>query len=169
MPRPRRLLIRSLAAAVALAAVGCSEDTASTPEAADQPAATPLAVAAARAQAASEAAEAASATAKRDKKPAAKTEAPKVAYQPPFPDRIDLFSPPKHVSHTPRASSERSADSVVLMGFANLDGPRVLLAIDGTVKPLADGEESSGVKVISIAPPQAVLQRGRSRWTASIQ
>lgn len=56
-----------------------------------------------------------------------------------------------------------------MLGFAKLDQPRVVLAIDDVVTPLAGGEESSGVKVISIAPPRAVLQRGRSRWTATIE
>ncbi len=90
-------------------------------------------------------------------------------YDPPFPQRLDLFAPPKQGARQSRQTTDNTADSVVLMGFANLDKPRALLAINGVVKPLSDGEEALGVQVISITPPRAVLQRGRSRWTASIE
>ena len=65
-------------------------------------------------------------------------------------------------------ADDEQSESVVLMGFANVDTPRVVLAIDGVVTPLANGDEAEGVRVISISPPTAVLQRGRSRWTASL-
>ena len=55
------------------------------------------------------------------------------------------------------------------MGFADLDEPRAVLTINGEVKALRSGEEALGVQVISIEPPRAVLQRGRSRWTVSIE
>lgn len=93
----------------------------------------------------------------------------KVAYESPFPDRLNLFEPQKRSARAAKRSSGDVADSVVLMGFAKLDEPKVVLAIDGIVSPLADGQEFGGVTVISIAPPRAVLQRGRNRWTASIE
>lgn len=91
-------------------------------------------------------------------------------YAPPFADRIDLFTPPQ-VAAGVYASGERdeTGQSVVLLGFANLDQPKVVLQINGVITPLADGEEELGVRVISVAPPEAVLQRGRTRWTASIR
>lgn len=62
-----------------------------------------------------------------------------------------------------------SGESVVLKGFADVGEPKVVLAIDGVTTPLSTGDERYGVRVISISPPQAVLQRGRSRWTATLQ
>lgn len=89
---------------------------------------------------------------------------------PPFPERTNLFQPPRFARRiTQDDDDEGSADAVVLMGFADLGTPRVVLEIDGVVKPLAGGDEHGGVRVISIAPPRAVLQRGRTRWTASIE
>lgn len=91
------------------------------------------------------------------------------AWTAPFPDRNDLFEPPRYSGRTRNIDSDDSSDSVVLLGFADVGAPRVVLAIDGVVTPLAGGGEHAGVKVIAIAPPKAVLQRGRTRWTASIQ
>jgi len=54
-----------------------------------------------------------------------------------------------------------------LKGFVNVDEPRVVLSIDGVISPIPEGGEKYGVQVISIQPPKAVLQRGRSRWTAT--
>ena len=98
------------------------------------------------------------------------TKAPpkRVGYRPPFPDRQDLFSP-KQKKRVARRGDRESGEDVVLKGFANVDGQKVVLAIDGRITPLAAGAEVYGVKVISINPPEAVLQRGRSRWTATLQ
>ena len=162
-----RILLAAGVATATLLTSGCGEQ--SPPASVESPPPTPLAAAAARAQdlnAATESARVAEEKAPEQATAAVETE---VAYEPPFPNREDLFSPPKHMNNVARATGERSAESVVLMGFANLDRPRAVLAIDGIVTPLAHDEEANGVKVIAISPPEAVLQRGRSRWTASIQ
>ncbi|MGL4512031.1 MAG: hypothetical protein ACRCT8_03000 [Lacipirellulaceae bacterium] len=90
-------------------------------------------------------------------------------YTPPFPDRNELFAPPKQAPRAVRTAGNDSTDSVVLMGFANVDSLKVVLAIDGVVSPMSQGAELNGLRVISVEPPKAVLQRGRSRWTASIE
>lgn len=90
------------------------------------------------------------------------------AYRPPFPTRRDLFSPARRVTASTRGGRD-SGDSVVLKGFADVGGQKVVLDIDGVITPLAIGTERYGVEVISIKPPEVVLQRGRSRWTASLQ
>lgn len=64
---------------------------------------------------------------------------------------------------------DNTEELVELKGFVNVDGPRVVLSIDGVVAPLAEGGEKYGVQVISIHPPSVVLQRGRSRWTATLE
>ena len=89
-------------------------------------------------------------------------------YRAPFPNRQNLFSPVRRAPLAKRGDRE-TGSSVELMGFANVDGQKVLLAIDGIMTPLAAGTERYGVRVISIQPPEAVLQRGRNRWTASLQ
>lgn len=62
-----------------------------------------------------------------------------------------------------------SDGSVLLKGFAKIDGTHAVLSINGRVAPLAVGAERYGVRVISIDPPEVVLQRGRTRWTATLR
>ena len=90
-------------------------------------------------------------------------------YEPPFPGRTNLFNPPTNFSTRRKNDSQEESESVVLLGFADIDAPMALLEINGTVTQLGSGQEKFGVRVISIAPPTTVLQRGRTRWTASIE
>jgi hypothetical protein len=90
------------------------------------------------------------------------------AFTPPFPDRLELFEPPKRAQGNVRRDDEHG-ETVELKGFINVDQPRVILAIDGQISPFSEGSERYGVRVISIQPPSVVLQRGRSRWTATLE
>ena len=93
-----------------------------------------------------------------------------LAYQPPFPNRVNLFEPLRKKRTSTAQRSDTSGESVVLKGFGNVGQPMAILAIDGVIAPLSEGEERYGVEVISINQPKAVvLQRGRSRWTATLQ
>jgi hypothetical protein len=89
-------------------------------------------------------------------------------FKPPFPDRTELFEPPKRAQNLVRRDDEHG-QSVELKGFINVDKPRVVLSIDGVISPIPEGGEKYGVHVISIQPPKAVLQRGRNRWTATLE
>jgi hypothetical protein len=91
---------------------------------------------------------------------------PVAQFSPPFPER-DLFVPPKRAQGTVRRDDE--GETVELKGFVNVDQPKVVLAIDGVISPIAEGGEKYGVHVISIQPPSVVLQRGRNRWTATLE
>jgi hypothetical protein len=88
-------------------------------------------------------------------------------YTPPFPERVEFFEPPKRAQSTVR--QDEHGESVELQGFVNVDEPRVVLSIDGVVSPLPEGGEKYGVKVIAIQPPSVVLERGRSRWKATLE
>ncbi|MEX2317820.1 MAG: hypothetical protein WD669_11750 [Pirellulales bacterium] len=90
------------------------------------------------------------------------------AFTPPFPNRLDLFEPPKRAQGTVRRDEESGA-TVELKGFINVNGPRVLLSIDNVIAPIAEGEEKYGVKVLSIDAPSVVLQRGRNRLTLKLE
>jgi hypothetical protein len=89
-------------------------------------------------------------------------------FSPPFPERLELFEPPKRAQSAVR-QNDNDGETVELKGFVNVDTPRVVLSIDGVVAPIAEGGEKYGVQVISIQPPSVVLQRGRSRWTATLE
>jgi hypothetical protein len=115
---------------------------------------------------------AAPAEAKSAKAPTPVLENPKGAtvkiaeFNPPFPER-ELFEPPKGAQSAVRRDEEHG-QTVELKGFITVDEPKVVLSIDGTISPIPEGGEKYGVKVISIQPPKALLQRGRNRWTATL-
>ncbi len=88
-------------------------------------------------------------------------------YQPPFPDRVNLFVAPKRERNN-MLSNQDDGESVQLLGFVNVVGHRVVLSIDGVVFPVAEGDTEAGIEVISIQPPMVVLQRGRERWQAAL-
>jgi hypothetical protein len=88
-------------------------------------------------------------------------------FVPPFPAR-ELFEPPKRAQGTARRDDEHG-ETVELKGFVNVDEPKVVLSIDGVISPVPEGGEKYGVQVISIQPPSVVLQRGRNRWTATLE
>ena len=96
------------------------------------------------------------------------TSAKVVDFKPPFPERADLFETPKRAQSTVRRDDEHG-QSVELKGFVNVGEPSAVLSIDGVLSSVPEGSEKYGVQVISIQPPKAVLQRGRSRWTATLE
>jgi hypothetical protein len=102
--------------------------------------------------------------------PAVSTEgqSPAAAYQPPFPDRVDLFVPPKRQGNV-LVKDGGAEDSVELLGFIRVDRPQVVLSINGQVASIAEGATQFGIEVISIQQPKVVLQRGRQRWQASLE
>lgn len=91
------------------------------------------------------------------------------AYEPPFPDRVDLFVAPKRQGRGTSKSPGGFENAVELLGFVNVDEQRAVLSIDGFVAPLAVGSQEAGIEVISIQPPAVVLQRGRQRWQATLE
>jgi hypothetical protein len=98
----------------------------------------------------------------------AEAAAPQAVYQPPFPDRIELFVPPKRQGGMVLKEGG-SEEAVELLGFVKLDKPQVVLSINGQVTPMYEGGNQFGIEVISIQPPKVVLQRGRQRWQASLE
>jgi hypothetical protein len=88
-------------------------------------------------------------------------------YQAPFPDRVDLFVPPKRLGRA-RVEGE-TGDAVDLLGFVRLERQQAVLSINGQITQIAEGASQDGVEVISIQPPNVVLQRGRQRWQDSLE
>ncbi|MCG8450745.1 MAG: hypothetical protein MI725_14340 [Pirellulales bacterium] len=91
-----------------------------------------------------------------------------LAFEPPFPERVDLFQAPKRQGKG-LLRSEQSGTSIELLGFVNVDQQRVLLDVNGLVAPFAEGDKHFGIEVVSIQPPKVVLQRGRQRWQTALE
>lgn len=89
-------------------------------------------------------------------------------YAPPFPDRVDLFVPPKRQGGVVLKEGG-TEDAVELLGFIRLDKQQVVLSVNGQLTRIAEGDTQYGIEVISIQPPEVVLQRGRQRWQASLE
>jgi hypothetical protein len=89
-------------------------------------------------------------------------------FKAPFPERNDMFDPPKRDNSSIRRDDEHG-QSVELKGFINVGEPRVVLSIDGVITAIPEGGERYGVHVISIQPPNVMLQRGRNRWPATLE
>jgi hypothetical protein len=96
------------------------------------------------------------------------TTAEKPNYNPPFPERVDLFEPSKRAEKSARRGDEHG-ESVELKGFINVDKPQVVLSIDGVVSPVAEGGEKYGVQVIRIQPPSVDLRRNGRNWRATLE
>ena len=96
-------------------------------------------------------------------------EANKVAFEPPFPDRTNPFQAPKRQGRASLKAKGQNESAIELLGFVNVNGPRVALSIDGLVETASEGEKLQGIEVISIKPPAVLLQRGRQRWQATLE
>ncbi|MCH8924008.1 MAG: hypothetical protein IIA67_12770 [Planctomycetes bacterium] len=95
---------------------------------------------------------------------------PAKAFEPPYPDRHELFQSPKvRRSTAPERNARNNVQRVRLKGFVDVDEIRAILVVNGQTNALAVGDKSEGVEVLSIKPPRVTLQRGRVRWTESIQ
>lgn len=89
-------------------------------------------------------------------------------FEPPYPNRENLFLAPKRNAATKKHVGSTD-QAIELLGFANVNGPRVILSINGNVTPLSEGSQEAGIEVISIQPPAVVLQRDRERWQATLE
>jgi hypothetical protein len=89
-------------------------------------------------------------------------------YTPPFPDRVDLFVPPKRQGGVVLKEGG-TEDAVELLGFIRVDKQQVVLSVNGQLTRIAEGDSQYGIEVISIEPPKVLLQRGRQRWQASLE
>ena len=88
---------------------------------------------------------------------------------PPHPERMDPFS---FSASGPVSVQERPTIPVVaqvqVLGFAQVDEPRVLLRTKGTTMSLKVGDRIDGIQVMAIDAPTVELQMGSLLWTASM-
>jgi hypothetical protein len=87
----------------------------------------------------------------------------------PNPDRVDPFSFP---AGAPVSDQEGTTITTVakvkVLGFANVDGPRVFLRAKETTKSLSVGDVTDGIEVVAIKPPAVELRMGSLTWTATM-
>ena len=88
-------------------------------------------------------------------------------FKPPYPQRRELFLPPQKPVDA-AAVEQVGRPRVKLKGFANLDGLKALVSVDGVVSAVESGQFRGDVQVISIKPPRVTFQRDGHRWTESL-
>ena len=93
-----------------------------------------------------------------------------IRFDPPHPDRINPFTFPEGQSLAADLPSPAVVSSVQVdvLGFAQVDEPRVFLRSGDVTKSLAVGDMIDGTRVIGIHPPAVDLQRGGLRWRATL-
>lgn len=91
-------------------------------------------------------------------------------FNPPSPDRIDPFTFPANaaMSADEPGTTITSAAQVQVLGFADVNGPRVFLRTKETTKLLAIGDKTDGVEVIGIHPPAVDLRMGSLEWRTTM-
>lgn len=161
----------SLLAVLCLLGVACNQDAPDTTRASRPagPPITPISENAALAPTATRPPAAPDTTSEADRTPNERESVAWPGFEPPFGDRVDLFLPPQSdAGSLPATPASPDAGQVVVKGFVNLGTPRAVLQIGDLVAPLAEGESRYDIRVLSIDPPQVVLQRGGNRWTATL-
>ena len=88
-------------------------------------------------------------------------------YTPPYPSRENPFELPADPV-TPAMAEDQSHPDVRVLGFANVDGPRAIVQINGKPHTLGEGDRADQIELVQISAPQVTLQYRRQRWTASI-
>ena len=91
-----------------------------------------------------------------------------VKFEPPFPYRQDPFSLPGGNVGQPAAFSPTKVADVKVIGFADVDIPRVILRIGEQTKIMKLGDRNSGVEVLNIKPPKVELKMDNLIWTAAM-
>lgn len=91
-------------------------------------------------------------------------------FTPPNPGRSDPFtySSGTTMETDQPGTSITTASQVYVMGFANVDGPRVFLRTKEVTKLMAIGDKADGVEVIGIHPPAVDLRMGTLEWRATM-
>ena len=90
-------------------------------------------------------------------------------FEAPYPDRVDPFSFP---AGAPVSDQEGTTITTVaqvrVLGFANVDEPRVFLRAKEITKSLGVGDVTDGIEVVAIKPPAVELRMGSLTWTATM-
>ena len=90
-------------------------------------------------------------------------------FRPAYPDRVDPFSFPETAPVSDESSTSiTSVAQVEILGFAEVDEPRVFLRTRDQIKSLKVDDVVDGVEVVSISPPTARLRMGTLVWTATM-
>jgi hypothetical protein len=87
----------------------------------------------------------------------------------PFPDRTNPFQMNDTSASLPMARLETQATDIVLLGFANVDRPKVMVKIRNETVTLGESDNHGGIRIVKITPPMVTLQQANLTWTMDFQ
>jgi hypothetical protein len=89
-------------------------------------------------------------------------------FQPPYPQRQELFKPPR--GDEPAAAQAQPRETVIqLKGFAQAGELKAILRIDGHLTALRVGQAVGTLELVSITPPQVTLRQDGRSWVESLK
>lgn len=92
-----------------------------------------------------------------------------VSFTAPYPDRANPFAfPGTEQEQAEDARAISSVGDIEVLGFANVDEPRVFLRTRRMTKSLAVGDVIEGIEVLRISPPTVELRTGELSWNATM-
>ncbi len=91
-----------------------------------------------------------------------------VSFTPPFPDRVDPFSFPTGIDGEASEVTSPTMMQVKVLGFADVDEPRVFLRSRDTTRSMKVGDKADGIEVVAINVPAVELRMGSVVWTATM-
>ncbi|EMI16359.1 hypothetical protein RMSM_06697 [Rhodopirellula maiorica SM1] len=96
--------------------------------------------------------------------------ATEVRFRPKYEERTDPFRFPNDqpAAVVNRESRVSKATQLEVLGFAQLDVPKVILRTKDSTITLAAGESHFGLQVLEIHPPSVKLRSGNLIWTATM-
>ena len=91
-------------------------------------------------------------------------------FRPKYEYRVDPFHFPNDQPTTvaKRDSRVSKATQLEVLGFAQLDVPKVILRTKDSTITLAAGQSHYGLEVVEIQPPSVKLKSGNLVWTATM-
>ncbi len=89
-------------------------------------------------------------------------------FEPPFGERTNLFLPIERRVTSSRNKARSVGPTIQLKGFARVDSLCAILALDGRILTLSEGEEKEGIRAIRVQPPHVQLQKDGRRWTLTL-
>ncbi|GAA4451981.1 hypothetical protein [Novipirellula rosea] len=96
--------------------------------------------------------------------------ATEIRFRPKYQERSDPFHFPNDQPTTvvKRDSRVSKATQLEVLGFAQLDVPKVILRTKDSTITLATGQSHDGLEVLLIHPPSVKLKSGNLVWTATM-
>lgn len=82
---------------------------------------------------------------------------------------MNPFKPPKFDAPRPKpVETTEESKAVRLVGFVDTGKMKALLAFDGALQTLSEGDVYNNVSIVAVTPPTVTLKHGQRQWEATL-